>query len=55
MSRSNKARHGTECKTRKDTMYAARCQARARAKRKQREHQQDRAKAKRQEAREVGR
>ena len=36
MSKSNKARFGQSCKTWKDTVFAARCQAQARAKRKQR-------------------
>jgi len=46
MSHSNKARHGTTCKTWKDTVYASRSQAQARSKRKKRAAQQKRAQSK---------
>jgi hypothetical protein len=46
MSKSNKARHGTHCKTWKDTVYASRCQAQARSKRKHRLHGALRTRAK---------
>jgi hypothetical protein len=46
MSKSNKARYGTNCTTWKDTVLASRSQKRAWSKRKQIRTQQDRAKAK---------
>ena len=47
MSRSNKSRHGTRCKSWKDTVLASRSQASAWSKRKQVRSQQERARAKR--------
>jgi hypothetical protein len=46
MSDSHKARHGTNCKTWKDTVYASRSQAQARSKRKKLRGQQERARSK---------
>lgn len=46
MSKSNKARHGQNCKHWKDTVLASRSQKRAWTKTKQRKRQQERTRAK---------
>jgi hypothetical protein len=53
MSDSRKARHGTQCKTWKDTVYASRSQAQARSKRKKVRSQRDRARGKAQSRKEM--